>query len=62
MCLIGAGALVSPRMKIPTRSMVLGMPAVIKRELKQHEMDMISANAEEYVNMKNDNLAELSND
>lgn len=55
-CLIGAGALVSPRSKIPTRSMVLGMPAVIKRELKDSEVEMILANAQEYVDMKNDYL------
>lgn len=61
-CLIGAGALVSPRSKIPSRSMVLGMPAVIRRELNENEVAMIMANAEEYVNMKNDNLAELLND
>lgn len=55
-CLIGAGALVSPRSKIPSRSMVLGMPAVIKRELKDSEVEMILANAQEYVDMKNDYL------
>lgn len=55
--LIGAGALVSPRSKIPTRSMVLGMPAVIKRELKDSEVEMILANAQEYVDMKNEYLA-----
>jgi carbonic anhydrase/acetyltransferase-like protein (isoleucine patch superfamily) len=56
-CLIGAGALVSPRSKIPSNSMVLGMPAVIKRELKVHEITMIMDNAQEYVDMKNDYLA-----
>jgi carbonic anhydrase/acetyltransferase-like protein (isoleucine patch superfamily) len=55
-CLIGAGALVSPRSNIPSRSMVLGMPAVIKRELKDSEVEMILANAQEYVDMKNDYL------
>jgi carbonic anhydrase/acetyltransferase-like protein (isoleucine patch superfamily) len=56
-CLIGAGALVSPRTKIPSRSMVMGMPAVIKRELKENEIDMIMDNAQEYVDMKNEYLA-----
>ena len=56
-CLIGAGALVSPRTKIPALSMVLGMPAVIKRELKANEIDMIMDKAQEYVDMKNEYLA-----
>jgi carbonic anhydrase/acetyltransferase-like protein (isoleucine patch superfamily) len=61
-CLIGAGALVSPRSKIPSGSMVLGMPAVIKRELKEHEIVMIMDNAQEYVDMKNEYLAEQLDD
>ena len=61
-CLIGAGALVSPRTKIPSKSMVLGMPAVIKRELKTNEIDMIMENAQEYVDMKNEYLADHLDD
>jgi carbonic anhydrase/acetyltransferase-like protein (isoleucine patch superfamily) len=55
-CLIGAGALVSPRSKIPSGSMVLGMPAIVKRELKESEIAMIIENAQEYVDMKNEYL------
>jgi len=54
-CIIGAGAVVKEGMKIPDRSFVVGMPAIIKKELSAEEMekvkkdpDFISDLAKEY--------------
>ncbi|MFT5465095.1 MAG: carbonic anhydrase/acetyltransferase-like protein (isoleucine patch superfamily) [Verrucomicrobiales bacterium] len=47
--IVGAGALVTPRMQIPPGSLVLGSPAVVKRELSSEEQDKIKIWAERYV-------------
>ncbi len=47
--LIGAGALVTGRTKIPPRSMVLGSPARAVRTLTDEEVEMVRANAAHYV-------------
>jgi carbonic anhydrase/acetyltransferase-like protein (isoleucine patch superfamily) len=48
-CLIGAGALVTPRTRIPARSLVLGAPARVVRTLRDDEIAGIVASATEYV-------------
>src|SRR5581483_4975998 len=48
-CLIAAGAVVSPRSKIPPRSLVLGSPAKVARALKPEEIAMLHRTAENYV-------------
>jgi len=48
-CLIGAGALVVPGMKIPAGSMVLGSPAKVARALKPNERAALKGWAEKYV-------------
>ena len=50
-CLIGAGALVTPRMRIPARSLVVGSPARIVRTLSDADVDRIRASALTYVDM-----------
>jgi carbonic anhydrase/acetyltransferase-like protein (isoleucine patch superfamily) len=48
-CLIGAGALVTSRTKIPPRSLVLGAPAKVVRQLTEAEMLSLRASAEKYI-------------
>ncbi len=46
---IGAGALVTPNMKIPPRSLVIGVPAKIKKQLSEEEAAGNKYWAEKYV-------------
>jgi carbonic anhydrase/acetyltransferase-like protein (isoleucine patch superfamily) len=46
---IAAGALVPERMEIPPGSMVMGMPAKVKRELRPEEIERFRENAQNYV-------------
>ena len=48
-CLIGAGALVTSRTKIPPRSLVLGSPAKVVRQLTEEEILFLRASAEKYI-------------
>jgi carbonic anhydrase/acetyltransferase-like protein (isoleucine patch superfamily) len=56
-CVIAAGALVAPGTKIPPRSMVMGAPAKVKREVKADDLDLIRRSAQGYIALKNDYLA-----
>lgn len=47
--LVAAGALVPPGMKIPPRSLVVGSPAVVKREVNARELEMIHRTWQNYV-------------
>jgi carbonic anhydrase/acetyltransferase-like protein (isoleucine patch superfamily) len=46
---IAAGALVPERMEVPPGSMVMGVPAKVKRELTPEERDRFRENAQNYV-------------
>ena len=48
-CLVGAGAVVAPRSKIPTRSLVLGNPAKVVRALTADDIERLHKTAENYV-------------
>ncbi len=48
-CMVGAGAVVTPRTVIPARSLVMGVPARVVRELTEPEVESIRRNAENYV-------------
>ena len=48
-CIIGAGALVTGRTEIPPRSMVLGRPGKVVRDLTDDEVETIAEHAERYV-------------
>jgi carbonic anhydrase/acetyltransferase-like protein (isoleucine patch superfamily) len=50
-CLIGAGALVSPGKTIPRGSLVIGIPAKVKRSLDPDEIRHITKNAEDYLKL-----------
>lgn len=49
-CIIGAGALLTEGLQVPPRSLILGSPAKVKRELKPEEMAFLKESAEHYVN------------
>ncbi|MEE3190644.1 MAG: gamma carbonic anhydrase family protein, partial [Pseudomonadota bacterium] len=48
-CIIGANALVPEGMDIPDGSLVVGAPAVIKRELNDMQKKLLEASAAHYV-------------
>ncbi|MDC7233474.1 MAG: gamma carbonic anhydrase family protein [Spirochaetales bacterium] len=58
--LIGAGSLVSQGMKIPPRSLVLGSPAKVVKELKPSMIEAIRRNGAAYVSNSADYLEELA--
>jgi carbonic anhydrase/acetyltransferase-like protein (isoleucine patch superfamily) len=47
--IVAAGAVVSPGTLIPPRSLVMGLPARIKRELTDEEVDQLSVFWQNYV-------------
>ena len=56
-CLVGAGALVTGKMNAPAGSLILGNPAQVVRPLTQAQIDYILQDAENYVNLANEQLA-----
>ncbi len=54
--IIGANSLVTTNKKFPPRSLIMGSPAKMIRELTQKEVDFLYVSAKSYVNYKNDYL------
>jgi gamma-carbonic anhydrase len=54
--LIAAGSLVTPNTQIPPRSMVMGAPARVRRELTDDEIEHLRHSWEHYVELKNQYL------
>ena len=52
--LIAAGSLVTPNSQIPPRSLVMGAPALVKRELTDEELARMVENWQHYVELKNE--------
>jgi carbonic anhydrase/acetyltransferase-like protein (isoleucine patch superfamily) len=50
--LIGAGSLVTPNTQIPPRSLVMGAPARVKRDLTDQELAGMIENWQHYVELK----------
>jgi carbonic anhydrase/acetyltransferase-like protein (isoleucine patch superfamily) len=50
-CMIGAGAVVSPGMKVPDRSLVFGVPGRIAGEVKAHQMQRLERGNASYLAM-----------
>lgn len=48
-CIVGAGALITEGKEIPPRSLVLGVPARVVRELTEGELQRIRISAAQYV-------------
>jgi carbonic anhydrase/acetyltransferase-like protein (isoleucine patch superfamily) len=55
--LIAAGSLVAPGTKIPPRSLVMGTPARVRREVSADDLDLIRRSARGYVALKSEYLA-----
>ena len=51
-CIVGAGAVVTEGAVIPERTLVLGMPAKVKRELSAEEVEGIDEYARRYITYK----------
>ncbi len=51
--LVGAGSLLTPGTQIPPRSLALGSPARVKRELTSTELDSLEHSWKNYVALKN---------
>ncbi len=49
--IVGAGTLVTGKKVFPPRSLIIGSPAVLKRELSEEEIESIRHNAKEYVDV-----------
>jgi carbonic anhydrase/acetyltransferase-like protein (isoleucine patch superfamily) len=47
-CLVGAGAIVTERKEFPDRSLILGAPAKVVRELTDQDVAMLEASAADY--------------
>jgi gamma-carbonic anhydrase len=58
-CFIAAGALVSPRMRIPARSLVMGRPAKVVRPLREADLVAIREAGAAYVQYARDFGAHL---
>lgn len=48
-CLIGAGSLLTEGTVIPPRSLVVGRPAKVKRELTEAEIELLEKSADNYL-------------
>jgi len=51
--IVGAGSLVTKNKKFPPRSLILGSPAKVVRELRDDEVEELYASAKRYVDFKN---------
>jgi carbonic anhydrase/acetyltransferase-like protein (isoleucine patch superfamily) len=56
--LIGAGALVPEGMEVPPRTLVLGVPGRVKRDLTKEELDRLEQSWKHYVDYKDRYLKE----
>ena len=54
--IVGANSLVTQKKIFPPRSLIMGSPAKLVRELTQEEVDAIYKNAKNYVYLKNEYL------
>ena len=58
--IVGAGALVTGGKKFPPRSLILGAPAKVVRELTDEEVAELYASAKRYVGFKNDYIDSIA--
>jgi carbonic anhydrase/acetyltransferase-like protein (isoleucine patch superfamily) len=52
--IVGAGSLVTKNKTFPPRSLIMGSPAKVVRELSEAEIKELYASASRYVEFKND--------
>jgi carbonic anhydrase/acetyltransferase-like protein (isoleucine patch superfamily) len=55
-CLVAAGALVPPGMKVPPRSLLMGNPARVRRQVSDEDLELIHRSARNYIALKDDYL------
>jgi carbonic anhydrase/acetyltransferase-like protein (isoleucine patch superfamily) len=55
-CLVAAGSLVTPGTKAPPRSLLMGAPARVRREVDGADLDLIRRSADNYIGLKNEYL------
>lgn len=53
-CLVAAGAVVAPGTKVPPRSLLMGTPARVRREITEEDRELIRRSARNYIALKND--------
>lgn len=58
-CLIAAGALVTPGFRAPPRSLVMGSPATVRRELGADELALLDRTWRNYVDYREAYIAQL---
>jgi carbonic anhydrase/acetyltransferase-like protein (isoleucine patch superfamily) len=58
--IVAAGALVTERIRIPPRSLVMGSPAKVKRSLTDEELAFILQGADNYVRYRLDYMSDCS--
>ncbi|MBV6495855.1 MAG: gamma carbonic anhydrase family protein [Acidobacteria bacterium ACB1] len=51
-CLVGAGSLLTPGTIVPPRSLVIGSPARVKRELTEDEIEFLDRSWRNYTELK----------
>ena len=56
--IVAAGALVPEGMEVPERSLVIGMPAKVKRPLTEEEVSFLARSAANYVGYRLDYMEE----
>ena len=59
-CLVGAGALVTPGKTFPARSLIVGAPARVARELNDEEIAQLRANVDSYLSKTKRYRSELA--
>ena len=59
-CIIGAGALVTGGQRIPSKSLIVGSPARVKRALSEAELQWIKTSAQNYVRYAQDYLLDTT--
>lgn len=57
--IVGAGSVVTLNKKFPPRSLILGSPAKVVRELSDKEVESLYASAKRYVGFKNEYLNQI---
>lgn len=53
-CLVAAGSVVAPGTRVPPRSLLMGTPARVRREITEEDRELIRRSARNYIALKND--------
>jgi carbonic anhydrase/acetyltransferase-like protein (isoleucine patch superfamily) len=53
-CLVAAGSLVAPGTKVPRGSLLMGVPAKVRRSVTAEDLDLIHRSAQNYIRLRAD--------